>query len=885
VTSSLVFDLVARDKSLSDTFSKAGRGADAAGKQMNSAFAGASKSITAELDKIEKAAWESGKGLSTEFSAALAVVRDDLGQVTDAARKTGAGLDSELGTALLDVRKAMEELRPVADDAGDAVKQAAVQMDKAFDSAAASIESDIEDIKRAAWESGRGMDREFSRALQGLQQDLDRVRGDAARTGAGLESDIGGALRDVRKEAARLKEQLDEVGDSASGAGGIGEALGESLSGGFDAGGLVEGLVGSVGGGAAVGAAAAAGAVLGAAMWDACAGVFESRELGGVIAAQQGSTARAAGKLGDIAGSAYYDGFADSIETGAAALSGVLSQGLVDTGASQAEIQELTNMAATAATVVGEDADRIARAAKVLLVTGLADNAKQAIDIIVSASQDGANVTGDLIDTIEEYSTKFRDLGLNGEQAVGLISQAMAAGARDTDFAADALKEFAIRAQDGSEATARGFEALGLDARQMGQDIAAGGDSARDALDETLDRLRAIEDPVVRNQAAVDLFGTKAEDLGDALFAMDLDDVASQFQSVEGATAQAAATMEATRSPIDKMGRAFENFGNAIATAMFAMGGAANEGEGVERKFEKAGRETSRFKTESEGLAGKLDAAKDATRGVAEESAIYADTLGEIISAQHELSQAVVTAEQANLNYQAALDDVQQSLIDNGKTLNENTEAGRNNKQSLLGMNDSIWDVIASMEQQGAGAEEVTAFMGQAREQFIKTAISMGASAAEARGLADRLGLIPGNYVAEVRADTSNAQRKLKELELYINWATRNRTINVGVAGSGLSFWDHRAEGGPVKQGDPYLVGEKGMELFVPDSSGTIIPNDVLMDSANRLRPPMSSDGASGGRGTAPVAGYIEVSGDADSMLADWLKTLERRGYIKFGIR
>ena len=37
-----------------------------------------------------------------------------------------------------------------------------------------------------------------------------------------------------------------------------------------------------------------------------------------------------------------------------------------------------------------------------------------------------------------------------------------------------------------------------------------------------------------------------------------------------------------------------------------------------------------------------------------------------------------------------------------------------------------------------------------------------------------------------------------------------------------------RAAGGPVTQNNPYMVGEKGPELFVPNTSGTIIPNDSL---------------------------------------------------------
>lgn len=37
-----------------------------------------------------------------------------------------------------------------------------------------------------------------------------------------------------------------------------------------------------------------------------------------------------------------------------------------------------------------------------------------------------------------------------------------------------------------------------------------------------------------------------------------------------------------------------------------------------------------------------------------------------------------------------------------------------------------------------------------------------------------------------------------------------------------------RAVGGPVTGGAPYIVGEKGPELFIPDVSGTIVPNNAL---------------------------------------------------------
>jgi phage-related minor tail protein len=42
-----------------------------------------------------------------------------------------------------------------------------------------------------------------------------------------------------------------------------------------------------------------------------------------------------------------------------------------------------------------------------------------------------------------------------------------------------------------------------------------------------------------------------------------------------------------------------------------------------------------------------------------------------------------------------------------------------------------------------------------------------------------------------------------------------------------------KAEGGPVKAGAQYIVGEKGPELFIPDSTGKIVSNQELISKKN----------------------------------------------------
>lgn len=49
-----------------------------------------------------------------------------------------------------------------------------------------------------------------------------------------------------------------------------------------------------------------------------------------------------------------------------------------------------------------------------------------------------------------------------------------------------------------------------------------------------------------------------------------------------------------------------------------------------------------------------------------------------------------------------------------------------------------------------------------------------------------------------------------------------------GAYNSALSAVGLRASGGPVAGGSPYIVGERGPELFVPNMSGSIVPNGAL---------------------------------------------------------
>lgn len=239
-------------------------------------------------------------------------------------------------------------------------------------------------------------------------------------------------------------------------------------------------------------------------------------------------------RISRAAGEAYANNFGESVESNMDATRLALQFGILDPKATTRDAQIVVQGLTGIADVLGEDVRPIAQTVAQLLSNGLAPNAQAAYDLIAAGARNGMNRNEDLLDTLTEYPSLFKRLGLSGEEALGLVNQGMKAGARNSDLAADALKEFQIRATDASEQSAAGFRAIGLNAEDMTAKIAAGGAGAREGLAEVLTALREMEPGVERNNAAIALFGTQAEDLGDALFAMDLSTAVEQLDGVTG---------------------------------------------------------------------------------------------------------------------------------------------------------------------------------------------------------------------------------------------------------------------------------------------------------------------------------------------------------------
>ena len=86
--------------------------------------------------------------------------------------------------------------------------------------------------------------------------------------------------------------------------------------------------------------------------------------------------------------------------------------------------------------------------------------------------------------------------------------------------------------------------------------------------------------------------------------------------------------------------------------------------------------------------------------------------------------------------------------------------------------------------------------------------------------------------IAEAVIDTWRAAAKaLKQWGWPWGVAAAAATVAHGmalVAKINATNYTGRQQGGPVQKGKPYMVGEAGKEMFVPNQSGNIVSNDQL---------------------------------------------------------
>lgn len=137
-----------------------------------------------------------------------------------------------------------------------------------------------------------------------------------------------------------------------------------------------------------------------------------------------------------------------------------------------------------------------------------------AMNYIAEGTQKGLDYSGELLDTISEYSVQFAKVGMDADDMFNIMQTGADNGAWKLDTLANAVKEFSVASIDGSETTKEAFEALGYDADEVMSIFAKGGEDANIAFNTILNDLISMDDEVARDAIGVSLFKTTWEDLG-----------------------------------------------------------------------------------------------------------------------------------------------------------------------------------------------------------------------------------------------------------------------------------------------------------------------------------------------------------------------------------
>ncbi|MFR7986831.1 MAG: phage tail tape measure protein [Anaerotignum lactatifermentans] len=213
------------------------------------------------------------------------------------------------------------------------------------------------------------------------------------------------------------------------------------------------------------------------------------------------------------------------------------------------------------------DLNESLRASKALM-TNFGLDSHTAMNYIAEGAQKGLDYSGELLDTISEYSVQFAKVGMDADDMFNIMQAGAENGAWNLDKVGDAIKEFSIRSIDGSKTTQEAFAALGYDADEVMGIFAKGGEDANIAFRTILKDLVSMDDAVARDAVGVQLFGTMWEDLG-------VDAMAALSEVTDGTYLAGDALNEINAVKYDTVGQALQGISRQLEVQLAPAGSAA----------------------------------------------------------------------------------------------------------------------------------------------------------------------------------------------------------------------------------------------------------------------------------------------------------------------
>lgn len=142
-------------------------------------------------------------------------------------------------------------------------------------------------------------------------------------------------------------------------------------------------------------------------------------------------------------------------------------------------------------------------------VLGTADNimanfhlsGEQAMDVINKGFASGADLSGDMLQKIQQYAPTFHDAGISADQMVAIIQQTRSGIFSDKGL--DIIDMASKKIREMSSGTASSLDAIGISSKQVQEDLAKGTKSTFDVIQEVSTKMKD--------------FGADSQQVGDIL--------------------------------------------------------------------------------------------------------------------------------------------------------------------------------------------------------------------------------------------------------------------------------------------------------------------------------------------------------------------------------
>jgi hypothetical protein len=270
----------------------------------------------------------------------------------------------------------------------------------------------------------------------------------------------------------------------------------------------------------------------------------------------------------------------------------------------------------------------------------------------------------------------------------------------------------------------------------------------------------------------------------------------------------------------------------------------------------------------------------EAEADLAAEVANSKEKIDGLIKSTKELNDTRISNEEAEINSRKAVKEYNDALANGGLTVDERRTKELDLIKTLEDQAETFAElVVAQKLAKGESVSSGEAALVQSRKlaELAATLAPDSPVRKHLQGLAyDLLVVAAQDPVVKIRIETEEAIRKFREF-LRVIGADENAPGLAEILQYSSDYIEPRATGGPVGAGMPYLVGEKGPELFVPSGYGKIVDafstNKALLSNAGGSM-------GSGGGGNVTINVTVSPTADKASIgqtIVEAISSYERR--------